>query len=215
MKELQKESGYLIVESSLIYPVVILCVLLLIFIGLFGLQSHLVFVQLNEVAQVGTDMVINSKYAELNEIEDAAGSVSRVRDYYKDSNPYRYFKFNYSTQEGELQEMLQTRLQNFCLLNTTRFATCKADIKNYVLAQSVEIEVEYSMELPRLFSLIGMNRTFTYKNSVTYQSIDPAEFVRNTDLVVDITQTLAKRFGIDGKINTFLQKMKDIKAKFS
>ena len=88
------------------------------------------------------------------------------------------------------------------------------EIQSKVLVQTVEVKADFVYQMPRIFWLIGMDKEIRISNSVVYDAIDPTEFVRNTDMVFDIMETLSKRFGIDEKIENFVTKLKNLKSKF-
>ena len=75
--------------------------------------------------------------------------------------------------------------------------TCK--IKNYVVYHTACVEIEYRLQLipMKLFNLTPVIRT---SNATVMAAADPAEFIRNVDMIMDYSE----EFGLTQKIQEFL-----------
>lgn len=205
------ESGAVVVEAAFVYPIVLLVLIFLLFWGLLQVQRATIFREVNTVADMGANTVSNESYSKLTK---SGGSKDSIKEYYRTNNPYRYWNHDYGNSEGTLTEELIKRLNNATMISSGTFMNYDVEIQSEVLVQTVEVKADFVYQMPRIFWLIGMDKEIRISNSVVYDAIDPTEFVRNTDMVFDIMETLSKRFGIDEKIENFVTKLKNLKSKF-
>ena len=205
------EAGAVVVEAAFVYPIVLLVLIFLLFWGLLQVQRATIFREVNTVADMGANTVSNESYSKLTK---SGGSKDSIKEYYRTNNPYRYWNHDYGNSEETFTEELIKRLKNATMISSGTFMNYDVEIQSKVLVQTVEVKADFVYQMPRIFWLIGMDKEIRISNSVVYDAIDPTEFVRNTDMVFDIMETLSKRFGIDEKIENFVTKLKNLKSKF-
>ena len=215
-KFLRDESGAAeMIEAAFVYPAVFLCLFLLIYIGLFILQSitvgtyarKLALLASREIACPGyIDMCMykDEKGADVSAFSDASvelASGSGVGPSTKpstgDARPYRYFTSNLldDATNQQLEKVARQLLAKGSILAGKGNATIEVKAKNYFIVQYVTVSVKQPlMDFP-LLKAFGVNPTV--QASATAAVNDTDEFVRNVDFVADALQVLAKKIGIN------------------
>ncbi len=196
-KSKDQRGAVVIVEAALVFPIVFFVVILMLYMGNMLYQQS----KIDAIAVTGAQYLANLYTAPVLQ-EDAIPTQS------KDINvkPYRYL-----LGDSDAEDKARRYMEN--LLDKTgtgffsgmemdaRVKTCK--IKNYVLYQTANVEIEYTTSvLPmRLFDASDL---FKVKCASATAATDSAEFIRNIDMVLDYSEEL----GWTDKINEFVSKFK-------
>ena len=224
-KLLKDESGgVMLVEASYLFPIIIAVMGVLIFMGFYILQSVLIYTQAQKIASVAAKELalpgyeVIGKYAGKTAKTDfenstyfTSGNVKSVYDA-KKSDIYRYIKPGDPIKKenrNSLEQSLKTLVIQTQILDGSS-VSCQVSAKNYFITQEVEVKVTKNWDPTSFFTFFGINRTNT-KQVVTARaaSCDGAEFVRNTDIVYDITTFLCEKLKISDKITSITQKIRD------
>ena len=145
-------------------------------------------------------------------------SVPELNSDASESDPYRYIFGGM----GDIEEHIRKEVKN-ALINNTVSLFDNMDIQittpneniaqfhNYVLYSTFSVEVEYIIEFP--ISFLGADSPILLKVNSRAESpvSDTAEFIRNTDMVVDMFQGTA----IGNKISDMFGKIKEFMDEFS
>lgn len=198
-----------IVEASIVFPVMFIVLFFLIYMGnAFYIQAEVESV-VQESAIRGAVLCSDPlmKYAENNKQLPAPKDL--------DLDPYRYSIGGMNNVESEISKSLKKELTSS---NSTFFKNMKPKIKNsknggfaqynnYVIYSTFSVEVDYSVTIPITFfgsdeiSIIDMSS----RSEVAVN--DTPEFIRNTDMVIDMISgtKIGKNIeDIFNKIKTFL-----------
>ncbi|MDY4112425.1 MAG: TadE family protein [Roseburia sp.] len=194
---LNDESGAVqVVEAALVYPIVIFVVILFIFLGnLFYQQA-----KIDAIAVRGAEYLARMYSHPL-----LRGSTLPTNSTQVDVQPYRYL-FGSSEAEAQAKEYVSELLNStgsgmFSGMETNAtIKTCK--IKNYVVYQTACIEIEYSIDLAPI-KLLGGISLFRCSSATVTAADDPAEFIRNIDMIMDYSDQLGLTKAIKEKVSIF------------
>jgi len=220
----KNESGVIMVEASIYFPIVIMTVFAMIYFGMVKYQESILTFQVQKLAMMGGREVAYPGY----EVFTSDGSVqssfvdfksgknfaSGMRSYYKKHAEHLYheWKFNYDENRSRLESELSEILSRRSFLTGVQ-TTAKVEINNYVITRKITVKAAYGLESPKLLEFIGVPVDLTLKTNVTQTAANPTELVRNIDLAEDLIDFLLERFGVKDRVDAFLKKAEDIKDK--
>lgn len=215
-KFLRDESGAAeLIEAAIIYPVVFLCLFLLIYMGIFILQTltvgsyarKLALLASREIACPGyidmcmykdeTGATVSAFSSAAVELAAGSGVYPSTSPSSVDARPYRYFTSNLLDSETnkKLEQVARKMLAKGSIIAGKGNATIEVDAKNYFFVQYVTVSVKQPlMDFPLLDAF---NIKPTVQASATAAVNDTDEFVRNVDFVADALQVLAEKIGIN------------------
>ncbi|MBR5349051.1 MAG: hypothetical protein IK125_07430 [Lachnospiraceae bacterium] len=228
-----EESGaVLVVEMTMIFPIVLLVMTFLIYLTSYTLQGIMIDSYARKIAVTATRFAAMPGYEKLyygadgtggripkdTDFSDTTGaepSLDLVNAIMREHDPYRYFGNSFLS-GGEISNLVSD-LEN--LINTGSFLNvASVDVsvstQNYVLTQRVVVEVTQTIEMPGFMRAFGLQDSLTNTVSVYATIGDAPDFIRTTDMVFDMTQFLLDNLKIGGvsiseKISTFKQKISD------
>lgn len=202
MKKCLNEDGMLVVEATIVFPVMFLVIALMIFLGNLYYQKCRVESYVNEFAVLGAAYCADPM---LDDVE--AGSIPGFKDV--DIQPYRYFFGGMDTIEASIIDGLTDTINN---MGTGLFTGMKptppsVEVKfnNGFIYSTFSIDVEYIVKIP--VKLLGMEDFFSIPlcSHANFPVSDTTEFMRNISMIEDYMQ----RFGITDKINEMMTKAKE------
>lgn len=223
-KKWKEESGMIMVEASIYFPIVIFTVFAMIYFGMVKYQESILTFQVYRLATVGGREVAYQGYEVFNgddmvsstavDFDSEKDFSSGMEEYYQKHSEHLYneWKFDYSAEasrlEGDLSEMLSS-----CSFLTGIETTAEIDISNYVIGKSMTVKATYGLQSPKFLEYVGVPVDLTLKTHVTQSVSNPTELVRNVDLATDLIDFLLERFGVKDRVDSFLKKVEDIKDK--
>ncbi len=208
-KILKNEEGAVqIVEATIVFPIMFIILLFLIYMG----NAYYIRSQVEKV--VVSYAIQGASYCAdpLLEVLETTGSIPKVDDY--NTEPYRYIFGGMSDIESQIAKAVKkeiaTKTTSFFRNMEPKIKTPESQItqfKNYVVYSTFAVEVEYEIKFP--IKILGADSP-TVLNVCSRSEVpvtDTAEFIRNTDMVIDlfhgtkIGQAISDVFG---KINEFI-----------
>lgn len=233
-KLFREESGVIMVEASIYFPIMIFTVFAMIYFGMVKYQESVLMFQLEKAAILGgreiayqgyealeTDQTKKSAAIDLEKgaaftMADGKGTMNAavVESYYQKHSEHLYneWRFDYSTEAGRLEGELKDALEQKSFLTGVE-SHAEVDISNYVIGKSIEVTAYYKLKSPRLLSYIGVPLELKLGACVKQNASNPTELVRNIDLAADLIEFLLERFGVKDQVDGFLRKVEDIKNK--
>ncbi len=221
-----KENGFVMVEAIFYLPLVIATVVFLIYIALLKFQEAAFIYAIERTAQFGANEVAYAGYDVFS--DDIPLSVNfdwksgspldnkkNVEEYYKakHSNILRlYHEIFGSTwvSAKEISSEYDAVVKNAAILSVADGADYSVAIKRGLLSTYVIVSVNYKFDTPGILQYLGLNKRYTYSRAACSVAINPAGFVRNVDLVVDVANIIAAKLDIDtsvfDKILAFMKK---------
>jgi hypothetical protein len=211
------ESGLVVIEAVIVFPVMFLVIILLIFMGNAYFEKCKVEAIVTEVAIDGaaycSDPMLSyvDKNGAVPSFEDMQG---RSPDY---SAPYRYFT-GMSAVKSEIEEELDKRLGN---VSTGLFSGMKPKpskttitFDNNFVYSTFSIDLEYRVPVP--VKLLGAKEYFalTVKTHAETAVTDVPEFIRNVNMAEDYLEQTGVKEKIDEGKAKIMGAINEAKAKF-
>ncbi len=204
MKRFKKEDGMLIVEATMVFPVMFLVIFTMLYLGNAYFQKSRVEAVVNDMAFYGAAQCADPL---LKIVEDNNGVPSYSEANYE-IQPYRYLMGEWGSSGGmnQIEDDIEKQIKDkigeistglFAKMKP-RKATVDAEFQNAFIYTTLDVEVSYEVPLP--IRLIGMEENFCYKSSIKIELpvSDTPEFIRNVNMVEDwIESTEAGQKAID------------------
>lgn len=217
-----------IIEMTLIFPFVLLCMFFLIYLCSYILQGISIYNAAQRIAVTAAREVSIPGYGQLyggqgvtskadfNWEEGYAPAISVINKIMEEHNPYRYWGNDFLS-VGK-KETLESNLEK--LINDSSFLAssnvdCTITTSNNILNQQVEVRVIKYISLPRIISHFGLMDNISIDVTATAVVGDTAEFIRNTDMVMDLTDYIFSNLKIGKSGQTINEKISIYKQKFS
>lgn len=221
----KEESGEMLIEASIYFPIVILIVALLICVGMAKLEQSVLLFETEKIASQSVRAAAYAGYEKLDPDQETleAGisqlpDKNQIEDYYKEKATDLYnFGFKYSKLNSDYEDKLETMVTTYYLLASGILdPECSVSIKGG-LVPSAEVKVIYSVHFPKMFSyLVQGGDTFEnvkIASRTRKVAINQTEFVRNVDIAFDIFDFIAEKLGIAEDIQNIMDKLTAIKEK--
>ncbi len=223
----EEKAAVVLVEGAIIFPIVFFCIAFLLFLGNAlhekAKLDAIVMKAATEGAQyiadpynnalIHTGAASNEKNFpdNLKDLENSDGTKPTTR-------PYRYL-IGFDDVEKEVRESVKEQIQDsgsrFFKFKLHKDPTVKAEFHNNVFNMTFEVKAEFNYKLP--FSFGGMSVppivTISSKEEVAVNDCD--EFIRNTDVAIDMVKFVADKTKIGQSITEKLSKIKDFFDKFT
>lgn len=212
-KFIRDETGAaLIVEATIIYPVVFLCVFFLIFVGLFFMQNAMLESSAQKMAVLAAKEVAYPGFLKLTSSEDltyANGAIEAAKGLVPENvagvktvgevkaHPYRYWSSDPLSSDAK-NTIKQLIVNN----DDIKFLIGSSDIEaqiscsNYVIAQYVTVTITQKVIDIGILGFFGIDAP-TLKATAVAPVNDADEFVRNMDFAKDAVNWLASKLGVD------------------
>lgn len=222
-----------IIEMTLIFPIVLFVMGFLIYLGSYILQSVSVYNDAQRIAiaasrECGMPGYSNfyggagvTTKADFNWAKGQSPANDLIKEVMKVHDPYRYWSSEVLAQSKATS--LETNMERLVASNSflaSSVVQCDITSSNLVLSQQVHVHVVKYISAPRLFQVLGLTDNISIDVTATAIVGDPAEFVRNTDMVFDLAEYMMDnlKIGKDGqtineKIAIYKQKFTDVCAK--
>lgn len=213
-RRMKKEKGAVMVEAVIVFPIVLLTVFTLIYLGLFKLQEMAMLYQVQRVAHQGAHVLASPGYQELGDYTkkqiDFESSPADVNEYYKAAHRdllvlYREITgYGAWTSEGELQAFMNTVAESTLILAGGAYVDKTVSIDRGLFATRILAEVTFSFPTPGVMQFFGYSDTLAYRQAATAVAMDPASFVRMVDLAGDALTIVSEKLGIAGDLQKIM-----------
>lgn len=198
-KKLKKETGAVdIVEATIVFPIVIFVVILFIFLGnLFYQQA-----KVDAIAVRGAEYLARLyTHPTLLDNQTIPTDSTQV-----DIRPYRYL-FGGGEAESKAKDFMTKELgksgSGFFSGMGIHGGVKTCSIKNYVVYQMATVEIEYTVNLLPL-KLFGGVPVVRSSCATAMSATDPAEFIRNVDMIMDYAEISKLTQKIKSTVGQFL-----------
>lgn len=199
-KELNKitnEKGAIIVEATIVFPVMFFVLLFIIFIGNIYYEQAKVDEIVLKYAVKGAECVADPF---LYDIENGGGLPKKMSDV-KDIEPYRFIlgsitDGSVSAIEDKISQDIKDEINDTSLVF---FGNSKANIlgsdndkiatfNNYVIYSTFVVQVNYEIKMPIAFLGDDYPTVVKMSSRAEVPVSDAPEFIRNVDMAVDILE---------------------------
>lgn len=187
------------VEASIVMPVIIFCILALMYGVILMYQQAYIQSVTDRAAERGAAMWPNaSKDMNLGKI--TKGSIA-------DSDLYwRIYDTDMQDKKEKISSFITDRIGGTApgFMKAQRVSEPRVEKIDWLLYKKlrVTVEVNYKIPLGSLLKPMGIGDTFKVETTSEAVINEPAEFIRNTDFAVDILD----QTGVFDKINSFISR---------
>lgn len=223
-------AGYALIENMFVMPIVFLVMIALIFAGCMLHAQCAIESAARRGVIYASKLICDPQYGgitanatvengkELNELSSSEFDFTGIRHY----EPYRYIPLLSRSFPISGKSSLETDVENYVRKvinqsNTWMFDiemdSIVCDIDNYVITQSIEVEVKASYHMPEVFHLLGMPETYDLTAGSVMTVSDQDEFIRNVDFAADLIGRAAEKLGVMEKVTEPLQKLMNFVSK--
>ena len=185
-----------IVEATIVFPIVFFTVCFMIFLGNAYFQMAKIETAVTIAAVEGAARCTDPFHSTVTSKKDGDGNIS-VPIKFNDIEPYRYIlnaggkDSNISAVEADLKNRLKRIVgtSGFFLGMTPNVKFSEVKYNNHFFYATLSVEVKYEITIP--MKLIG-EKEFTIFSSAARAEVavnDPADFILNTDMVLDYVES--------------------------
>ena len=206
----QSLKGAVTIEYVLIFPFVIFCVFILIFIGLIFYQQALLQSVVSENAQ---NCALLWGY-DLNKLNMTEG-VTNTESYLSEDLYWHIFS-KADRKKLLLQNYIRNEINKRSILKPSHDVDVEVVFHNYFLIQKVGLKAEMAYKLPcdnfiRSLGLSGDIKIQTYSEAVIQ---DPKEFIHNVDYILKIYEESGASNWVKEKCKSLLDSLNKIRSFF-
>lgn len=232
LNKIMKEDGAAsFIEMTLIFPLVVVTMGFLIYLGSYIMQNIIIYNDAQRVAVAasrvagmpGYEKIYGTKgvtaVADFDWADGTSPDIGLVNNMMNEHTPYRYFGngFLSSSEADTLEKNMKKLVENSSFI-VKSMVTCDIKTENNFINQKVKVNVKKSVNAPKIFSSLGIKEKMDIDLTATAVVSDPTEFIRNTDMLFDLKDYLFDNVKIGGdtineKINKYKQKFTDIAGK--
>lgn len=217
-----------VIEMTLIFPLVLFVMGFLIYMGSYVMQSVTIYNDAQRIAVAASREAgipgyenlyqgagVTSK-ADFNWPDNSAPSINVINALMSKHDPYRYWGSGFldSSEISTLETNLERLVADNSFLASSN-VDCTITTSNNVLSQQVQVRVIKYISAPQLFQALGLADNISIDVTATAVVGDPAEFIRNTDMVFDLTEYMMDNLKIGSSGQTINEKIAIYKQKFS
>lgn len=217
-----------VIEMTLIFPLVLFVMGFLIYMGSYVMQSVTIYNDAQRIAVAASREAgipgyenlyqgagVTSK-ADFNWPDNSAPAINVINALMSEHDPYRYWGSGFldSSEISTLETNLERLVADNSFLASSN-VDCSITTSNNILSQQVQVRVIKYISAPQLFQALGLADNISIDVTATAVVGDPAEFIRNTDMVFDLTEYMMDNLKIGSSGKTINEKIAIYKQKFS
>ena len=214
-KGMREERGAVFVEASIVFPVCLIVILMLLYLGNVYYQKSRIEAIVVEAALDGAAYCADPL---LRAIESGGGRVPALGS--ADYEPYRYLGGLFGGMdsiEESVSSLITDRVRG---MNTGLFSGMKptgydtgglqVEYRSSFIASSISVDMEYRIELP--IRLLGdrENLSMKFRTHTEVPVGDTPEFIRNVNMVDDIFEVTGAKEAMTNKIQELRSFVRDL-----
>lgn len=207
-KILNDNSGVVIVEASIVFPIMLFVILMMLYMGNIYYQQA----KLNSVVDIAAIKGASYCADPMLDVIEKAGSVPKTNN---DVQPYRYL-FGVSDVESKMQKYVEDQYKNAgdgffgSMAPIPSTIICDATFNNSVIMYSFTVEATYDIKVPLRFMGTEAPTIVSLSAKATAPVNDNGEFINNLDMALDYYESS----GLSKKVSAVTDKIKDFFSKF-
>lgn len=213
---MNRQKGSYTVEVSMVFTVVVLAMLALIFMFAYMLQKVSLMRVNAYAAQQGAEIWTDSR----KDIDNTVIDVSKDRDslYYRVNDNLLFGEMTFEWSNGEITEKSDLsslparkmeRVKNYIFksLKTSilkpRNTNVNISYKNNLLRGQIIVEITQEISIPfgNIKAFFGGKDTVVLKSRSASAVVEPAEYIRNVDLAVELSKKIGDGISLKDIIN--------------
>lgn len=215
---MKRDNGAVMIETVIIFPMVLFTVFFMLYLGLFKLQEIAIMYQVQRVAHQGAMVAASPGYEKLGTYSDKqidfTSQPEDVDEYYKAYHDnllvlYReIFGYGAWTGQGDMQNFMDAVANDTMILAGVTNLDGTVTIERGLFSTTVKAEVVFGLPTPGVLKYFGYEDELQFKQGATAAAIHPAGFVRNTDLAGDVFVTVTEKLGIHDDLSKIMDGIK-------
>lgn len=203
----EDESGAAaIIEYTIVFPIVMAIICILIFTGFAMLDKAALESEVERTALYVSKVVADPNYEDIttrsaasNEIDSIAVGADSIT-----THPYRYL-FGASADTGAAEQTARAQIMKSQLLHND---DVRVEVRvNQGVFNKVTVTATEGFEMPTFLKSLNMPNLLTIEVTATQYVNEPAEFIRNADLAIDIVEDVGEKTGITDKLHDLSSKI--------
>lgn len=218
-KEREDETGMLIVEATIVFPIMFIIVFMLIYLGNAYSQKCIVESIINEAAIKGAaycaDPILQEIEARQNDLEEdeKIPSFSELK-----VDPYRYLIGGMETIKTYISEEVENRISGvgtgfFYGMAPDEQTTLKVEFNNHFLYSSFSVSAIYKIPLPIRMLFDDQELYLQVATCTDVPVSDVPEFIRNVNMVEDYMENYGIKQFIGEKVGNLVDSAKKLFGK--
>lgn len=221
-KFIKEQKASAVIEYTIVMPIVFFAVFTLIFMGYIEYQKSVMEAAVYRGALKASKMIANPHYVDIikednsNNPDVSTYDLEISPDKYYDNKPYRYLNPNLDDNVSSVKEDVAKYIGNYKMFedNFTNNTGIQIDVKtsNFFLYQTVDVSASQSYSVPIAFGAFKPQVMDINAQAEVVVS-DGAEFIRNTDLAVQLAMSISDNLGIPKRLDKVKEFINAIKQK--
>jgi len=178
----------IVVEATILFPIIIMIFAALVLLAMYLPQRAV----LQNAAQVAA-YAVATEHSDTWIVSDNNGNLGPLL-----VRPYNVYGAAFRSPSPGKAEAIAKNVSARSLVSTQGEVKAVAKIKNYLVYQEVVVTVSQTIRMPGAEALrfIGFPTELNIVQEAKAVVQNPDEFVRNVDIVMDLTEWLLAKFGI-------------------
>lgn len=190
-KQLNKETGGAMLENVIVLPLVFVVIIFMVVSAFLVHDRTTLEAAARRGATYAAHCIADPNYATLvghsGELDmSGAPTKSSFTSIGKNIHAYRYIGRGpnvISDVEAEVKKIIEKTRINWLSQDNI---TVECHQKNKLIYQDVTVTVRADYHVPKWFALFGLESDYSIEAEAKITAVDPDEFIRNVDLVVDL-----------------------------
>lgn len=224
------QRGAIMVEASIYVPIVLCVVMMLMYYGLFTIQTYMMTYEAERVAivvareeaylgyehfEMGSNNLIDFKWE--GENQPPAEQVKAYYDEYnsKISNIYREIggllsAIGVTNPAPAAAERLAGAGREAVFLAIGTMSDAEVDVSRSIFGAKVVVRLTHSLPTPGVLKYLGLGEHMQLKATAYSYSVNGSSMVRNVDFAVDLVKYILDKFGVGEKVDDFVEKLNSV-----
>ncbi len=203
----ENQKGAMMVEYAIIFPFVILCVCVIVYMGLIYYQQALLQSVVSENAQ---NWALLWGY-DAGRIHSAEGIVGR--EAYESEALYWNLFTDVNKKNEYVRETIERQFLYRSIIKPVQDVKVDIAYRNYLVIQKLNIHASVSYSLPAkgFFQSMGLSGEISLKTCCEETIQDPREFIHNIDYLLQLYDETGARAWVEEKCEPLVKSLQKIK----
>lgn len=213
------EQGAIMVEAVMIFPIVVLAVMALIYLGLYKLQEGAILYQVQKVARQVDYQIASPGYQKLGELSaksfdfPADPSQAQVTAYYAAyhetfTNLYREIFGCTWANSSRMSPYAESVMESLYIFTGFDNMTSQVRVKRNFLSNTVTVTTTMEYPVPGVLKYFNFQNQVLLRHEASAVSMNPADFIRDVDMAWDGIKALARVANVD--LDNYVTKFKKV-----
>lgn len=207
-----RQEGSATIEATMVFTVIFFSLILIIFMGIILYQE----VHMQSLAIQASE---RGAIVYASRTSDFGTGLKSLADF-EDRDPYRYIPFFDSGKTSKYKKLINHYVETAVVKNNVVSGTSKnggtyVTVNDYIIIKKIKVNIKKDYKLPTdgIANMFGSDGLFHIDTTAVSTVTDPVEFMRNTDLCMDVlskTKIFDKAQEFMGKAMGLLEKYGDM-----